>query len=135
MNKKITLAVICTIIAFGIGISIVQSAQNAEKYSEVFYLDATFYQDKNYVQIKFDDTSGKTTNAVLEVLGMETSYQKAFTGPHFEIQVPFDSVPEYGWKTMPITIVVDHQEFGKVGLKTEVHNPNEQPSKIIFSKL
>ena len=135
MNKKIILAVICTILAFGIGISIVQSAQNAEKYSKVFYLDATFYQDKHYVQINFDDSSGKTTNVVLEVLGMQTSYQKTFTCPHLETQVPFDGVPEYGWKTMPITLVVDHPEFGKVGLKTEVHNQGEQPNKIIFSNL
>ncbi len=135
MNKKITLAVICTIIALGIGVSIVQNMQESEKYSKVFYLDATFYQDKNYVQITFDDSSKKTTNIVLEVLGMRESYQKTFSGSHFEINVPFESVPQYGWKTMPITLVVEHSEFGKIGLKTEVHNQGEPPNKIIFSKL
>jgi hypothetical protein len=135
MNKKITLTVICTIIALGIGVSIVQNMQESEKYSKVFYLDATFYQDKNYVQITFDDSSKKTTNIVLEVLGMRESYQKTFSDSHFEINVPFESVPQYGWKTMPITLVVEHSEFGKIGLKTEVHNQGEPPNKIIFSKL
>jgi hypothetical protein len=135
MNKKVTIAAICTIIAFGIGLSITQGAKNSEKYSETLYLDATFYQDKKHVQIKFDDTSGKTTNIVLEILGMEESYQKTFTGSHFDIQVSFDGVPEYGWKSMPITLVIEHQEFGKIGIKTEVHNQGEPSSKIIFSEL
>ncbi len=135
MNKKIALAVIGTIIAFGIGISVTQNAKDSEKYSEAFYLDAIFYQDKKLVEIKFDDNSEKTTNAVLEILGMEKSYQKTFASSHFEIQVTFDGVPEYGWKSMPITVVVDHQEFGKIGLKTEIHDQGQPPSKTIFSKL
>ncbi|MFY9301082.1 MAG: hypothetical protein WAO91_07830 [Candidatus Nitrosotenuis sp.] len=135
MNKKIILAVICTLIAFGIGASIIQNMQDSEKYSKIFYLDATFYQDKSYVQITFDDSSKKTTNIVLEVLGMRESYQKTFSGPHFEINVPFDGIPQYGWKTTPITLVVEHPEFGRIGLKTDVHNQGEPPNKIIFSKL
>ncbi len=135
MNKKITLAVVGTIIALGIGMSVTQNANDSEKYSAVFYLDATFYQDGKYVKIQFDDNSNKTATAVLEILGMEKSYQKTFTSSHFEIQVSFDGAPEYGWKSMPVTLVVEHHEFGKIGLKTEIHNHGESPSKIIFSKL
>ncbi len=135
MNKKITLAVICTIIVFGIGISVLQSAKTSEKYSEIFYLDATFYEDKKFVEIKFDDSSEKTSSVILEILGMEESFQKKFTGSHFNIQVPFDEAPEYGWKVMPITLVVEHQEFGKIGLKTEIHDQDQPPNKIIFSEL
>lgn len=135
MNKKIIIAAACTIIAFGVGLSITQSMQNSEKYAETLYLDATFYQDKKYVEIKFDDISDGTGNIVLEMLGMEESYQKTFTGSHFEIRVPFDGVPEYGWKSMPITLVIEHEEFGKIGIKTEVHNQGEPSSKIIFSEL
>lgn len=135
MNKKITLVAVSTIIAFGIGLSIIQSVKISEKYSEIFYLDATFYDDKKYIQIKFDDVSEKTSSATLEILGMTQSFQKKFTGSHFDIQIPFDDVPEYGWKSMPITVVVEHQEFGKVGLKTEVHNNGQPPNKIIFSEL
>lgn len=134
MNRKITLAVILTIIVFGVGISVVQNAQNSEKYSGIFHLDATFYKEKKYVEITFDDSTQKATKITLEIQGMEQSFQKIFTGSNFTIQVPFDDVPKYGWKTMPVTLVVEHPEFGKVGVKTDIHNQNEQASKIIFSE-
>ena len=134
MNRKIALAVILTILVFGVGISIVQNTKNSEKYSRIFYLDATFYKEKKYVEIKFDDSTQKTTKITLEIQGMEQSFQKIFTGPNFTIQVPFDDVPKYGWKTMPVTLVVEHSEFGKIGVKTDIHNQNEQASKTIFSE-
>jgi len=134
LNKKIILAAVGTIIALGIGISVSQSIMVQEKYSKVFYFDATFYEEKKYVEITFSDQSKKTTNVVLEILGMEESFQKTFSGSDFTITVPFDKEPQYGWKTVPVTLVVEHPEFGKVGLKTEVHMPGQQP-KVIFSQL
>ena len=132
--NKITLAVILTILVFGVGISVIQNIKNSEKYSGMFHLDATFYKEKQYVEIKFNDSTQKTTKTVLEIQGMEQSFQKTFTGSNFTTQVPFDDVPKYGWKTMPVTILIDHPEFGKVGLKTDIHNQNEQASKTIFSE-
>lgn len=132
--NKITLAVILTILVFGIGISVIQNIENSKKYSEIFYLDATFYKEKQYVEIKFNDSTQKTTKTVLEIQGMEQSFQKTFTGSNFTTQVSFDDVPKYGWKTMPVTILIEHPEFGKVGVKTDIHNQNEQASKTIFSK-
>jgi len=134
MNKKVALAAICTIVAFGIGISVVQNMQVSEKYSKVFTVDATFYPDKKMIEIKYDDSTQKTKHAVLEILGMQTSFQKSFDSPSFAVQVPFDSVPQYGWRSMPITLVVEHEEFGKIGIKTDVHNDGEQPSSLIFSE-
>lgn len=134
MNKKITLAVVFTIIALGIGISVVQNTVNSQKYSGIFHLDATFYKEKKYVEINFLDTTQRTKKAVLEIQGMEQSFQKTFSGSNFTIQVPFEDVPKYGWKTMPVTLVVEHPEFGKVGVKTDIHNQDEQASRTIFSE-
>lgn len=134
MNRKITLAVIFTIIAFGVGISVVQNTKNYEQYSGIFHLDATFYKEKKYVEIKFNDSTQKSSKATLEIQGMEQSFQKVFAGSNFTIQVPFDDVPKYGWKTMPVTLVVEHPEFGKIGVKTDIHNLGEQASKTIFSE-
>jgi hypothetical protein len=134
MNKKITLSVILTIIIFGIGISVVQNMQNTAKYSGIFYLDATFYSEKKYVEIKFDDSTQKTLSVILEIQGMETSFQKTFAGSNFTIQVPFDDVPKYGWKTMPVTLLVEHSEFGKLGIKTDIHDYGKQSSDLIFSE-
>jgi hypothetical protein len=134
MNKKITLTVILTIIIFGIVISVAQNMQNSAKYSGVFFLDATYYGEKKYVEIRFDDSTQKTSSVILEIQGMETSFQKTFTGSNFTIQVPFDEVPKYGWKTMPITLAVEHSEFGKIGIKTDIHDSGEQSGNLIFSE-
>jgi hypothetical protein len=134
LNKKITIAAISTIIAFGIGLSISQSIAIQEKYSKVFYFDATFYEDKKYVEIIFTDETKKSTNTVLEILGLEESFQKTFDGWTFKTIVPFDGEPQYGWQTVPVTLVVAHPEFGKVGIKTEIHTEGKE-GKVIFSQL
>lgn len=134
MNKKIILAAVATIIAFGVGISVSQSASVQKKYEDVLLLDATFYDDKKYVEITFSDNTNKTTSVVLEILGMEKSFQKTLDGPSFKITVPFDKEPQYGWKVVPVTLVVSHPDFGKVGVKTDIHIPG-QKSQLIFTQL
>lgn len=134
MNKKITLTVVLTIIIFGIAVSVAQNMQNSAKYSGVFFLDATYYGEKKYVEIRFGDSTQKTSSVILEIQGMETSFQKTFTGSNFTIQVPFDNVPKYGWKTMPVTLAVEHSEFGKIGIKTDIHDSGEQSGNLIFSE-
>lgn len=105
-----------------------------QKYENILYLDGTFHPDKKYVEITFSDKTQKTTKVVLEVLGMEKSFQKTFDGLSFTITVPFDKVPEYGWKVVPITLVVTHPDFGQVGVKTDIHDEGKS-SKIIFTQL
>ena len=134
MNKKIILAAVATIIAFGVGISVSQSASVQKKYENVLFLDATFYDDKKYVEITFSDNTNKTTSVVLEILGMEKSFQKTLDGPSFTITVPFDKEPQYGWKVVPVTLVVNNPDFGKVGVKTDIHIPG-QKSQLIFTQL
>lgn len=134
MNRKITLAVVLTILVLGVGISFVQNEKNSEKYSGIFHLDATFYKEKKHVEIKFDDATHKTTKVTLEIQGMEPSFHRVFAGSNLTLQVPFDDTPKYGWKTMPVTLVVEHPDFGKVGVKTDIHNQDEQASKTIFSE-
>jgi len=134
MNKKIILASIATIIAFGIGISISQSNSVHEKYQDLLYLDGTFYPEKKLVEITFADKTQKTTSVVMEILGMEKSFQRTFDGYSFTITVPFEEEPQYGWKVVPITLVVNHPEFGKVGVKTDIHDVGKS-SSTIFTQL
>lgn len=134
MNKKIIIAAVSTIIAFGIGISVSQSMMIQEKYSQIFYFDATFYGDKKYVEITFADDTKQTTETVLEILGMENSFQRTFEGWSFKTTVPIEGEPQYGWQTVPVTLVVIHPEFGKVGIKTEIHEEGQE-AKVIFGQL
>jgi len=102
---------------------------------KTFTVDAIYHQDEGYVEISFFDNSNKTQSVVLEILGMPETFQKKFLGSEFTERVEFSSTPKYGWKTNPVTFVVEHKEFGKIGIKTEIHPQDESPAPIIFSKL
>jgi hypothetical protein len=135
MNRKIILATVCTIIILGIGLSIVQNMQDASMYSDVFAVDAVFYPDKKIVEITYDDSTKKTTHIVLEILGMEPSFQKTFDTPTFSLTVPFDGEPKYGWRSMPVTFVVNHEDYGMVGIKIDIHDVDSPTGNAIFSRL
>ena len=134
INKKIILASVATIISMGIGISIFQSISTQQKYDDLIYLDGTFYPNKKIVLITFSDKTQKTTNVVLEILGMEKSFQRTFNEHDFTLMVPFDHEPQYGWKVVPITLVLEHPDFGKIGVKTDIHEIG-QSSRLIFTQL
>ena len=72
------------------------------KLEDTFFLDATFYENANYVEITFEDKSQNTSTAVLEILGMETSFQKTFDSYSFIERVEFTSEPKYGWQIHPM---------------------------------
>lgn len=135
MNKKIVLASVGTIIALAVGISIVQSIQVSEKYSDVFTVDATYYPERKLVEVRFDDNSKKTESVILEVLGLQPSFQKIFDSSSFVTTIPFDSEPQYGWKVTPVTFVVEHTEYGKIGIKIDIHNEGEPSGNAIFTEL
>ena len=111
------------------------SSVDRELYSNTFTISAIYLQEQGIVEISFLDNSGKTQSTILEILGMEESFQKNHVGPEFTEKVPFSSEPQYGWKTNPVTFVVEHEEFGTLGIKTEIHAPDEPVPPIIFSKL
>ncbi len=106
-----------------------------ELYANTFSVDAVYLEEKGYVEISFIDNSGKTNSVVLEILGMPESFQKKLMGSKFSERVPFPEPPKYGWKTTPVTFVVDHEDFGIIGIKTEIHTPGEPAPTIIFSKM
>ena len=106
-----------------------------ELFASTFIVDAIYLEEEGFVEVTFLDKSGKTQSVVLEILGLSESFQKNFVGSEFIEKVPFSSEPQYGWKINPVTFVVEHEDFGKVGIKTEIHAPDESSSPIIFSKL
>ncbi len=85
-----------------------------------------------YIQITFKDKSEKTNAVVLEVLGMEKSFQKTFVNSEFVEIISFPTTPKYGWEIHPVTLQIDHQELGQVSLKTEIRPVGELPAPIIY---
>ncbi len=103
---------------------------------EAVYFDETNSEDLDsgdgYIQITFLDKSEKTNAVVLEVLGMEKSFQKTFVDSEFVEIISFPATPKYGWEIHPVTLLIDHQELGKVSLKTEIRPYGEPSAPIIY---
>ena len=99
-----------------------------------FTFDAVHLKDKNSVLITFVDETGKSSFAVLEILGMEKTFHKEFelTNSSFSQLVYLDNVPKYGWKTTPVTLEITYDEFNIVKMKTEIHDENQPSPEIIF---
>jgi len=99
-----------------------------------FTFDAVHMQDDNVIIITFSDTTGKSSFAILEILGMETTYHKEFEiiNSEFSKIIPIEKIPKYGWKTTPVTLEITYDDT-VVKMKTEVHDENDPPPEIIFS--
>jgi len=99
---------------------------------ENFKINAIYY-DAGYVEVSYLDKSDKTNSVTLEILGMETSFQKTFSDSEFIEIVQFPNVPKYGWEIHPIVMEIEHDEFGHVQLKTEIHELNTPSPNTIYS--
>ena len=114
---------------------------NREILKSTFSIEAVYLDENNsdnldsgagYIQITFKDKSKKTNAVVLEVLGMEKSFQKTFVDSEFVEIISFPTTPKYGWEIHPVTLLIDHEEFGKVSLKTEIRSYGEPSAPIIY---
>ena len=101
--------------------------------STVFFVEGIYYESQNYVEIHFRDSSENTESVILEILGMEESFQRTYDTNEFIEIVPFPEPPKYGWAIHPITMVIQHDEYGTVNLKTEIHLIGEPIPPVIFS--
>lgn len=108
-------------------------SQNDNTLKSTFVVDATYY-DSGYVEISFLDKTKKTNHVVLEILGMDESFQKTLSGSEFVEHVQFPNIPKYGWKVHPVTFLIDHQELGKISLKTEIHFLGEPSPPVIYGR-
>jgi hypothetical protein len=136
MNKKI-IGVIFAVVIIILGFLMLTSFNIPDQdiLKQTFVIDAVYFESDGYAEISFYDKSNKTTYVILEILGMPKSYQKTFNTTSFIDTVAIDSVPLYGWKSMPVTFVVEHEDFGLIGIKTEIHSQNDPKKNVIFSKL
>jgi len=108
---------------------------NKEIFKSTFSVESIYFNNNGdgYIQITFKDNSEKTKAVVLEVLGMEDSYQKTYLdSSEFTEIISFPTPPKYGWEIHPVTFLIDHEEFGQVSLKTEIRPFGESPAQIIY---
>lgn len=101
--------------------------------SGVFEVDATYFEDQQYVEVTFADSTGQTTSVVLEILGLPESYQKVFEGHEFVERVRFESEPANGWRAHPLIFAVEGADGSIIEIKTEVHAQGEPAPHVIYS--
>lgn len=99
---------------------------------QTFDVEAIYY-DTGYIEVSYYDNSDKTTTVVLEILGMDETFQKTFSDSEFIEIVPFPNEPKYGWAIHPIVLEIDHEELGHVQLKTEIHPLGDPVPPVIYS--
>ncbi|WP_026089969.1 MULTISPECIES: hypothetical protein [Nitrosopumilus] len=100
---------------------------------QTFQVDAVYY-DTGHVEIAFLDKSEKTTSVVMEILGMDETFQKTFSDSQFIEIIPFSNEPKYGWAIHPIVLEIEHSEMGHIQLKTEIHPLGEPVPPVIYSR-
>ena len=106
---------------------------NKDILSQTFQVDAIYYDSGN-VEISFLDKSGKTDFVIMEILGMDESFQKSLPGSQFVETVSFPNSPKYGWAIHPIVLEIEHLEFGHIQLKTEIHPHDKPVPPVIYSR-
>jgi len=135
MNKKIiaTISIIAlTVIILSISSN---SALDESIISQTIFVDTVYEPENNLVKITYNDNSKKTNLVTLEILGMEQTFHKEFSQNSFVEIIQINSEPKYGWSTMPVVFSINHDEFGKIGLKTEIYQMDESKPRIIYSKI
>ena len=134
MNKKIIVTIsIITITVITLSISS-NSALDESIIAQTIFVDAVYEPKNNLVKITYNDNSKKTNLVTLEILGMEQTFHKEFSQNSFVETIQINSEPKYGWSTMPVVFSVNHDEFGKIGLKTEIYQKDELKPRIIYSE-
>ena len=109
------------------------ASDDKDALRQTFQVNAVYY-DTGHVEISFFDKSQKTTHVVMEILGMDESFQKTFSDSEFIEIVPFSNEPKYGWAIHPIVLEIDHLEFGHIQLKTEIHALDQPLPSVIYSR-
>ena len=93
--------------------------------------------EEDIVEITFIDKSNNTKSAILEVLGMDETYHKEYVFNNessFVAEFYLEYVPKYGWETTPVTLEIQHSQFGTIGLKTEIVELGKESAKIIVER-
>jgi len=105
-----------------------------ELLNRTFSVDAVYLADEEVVEISFVDNTQKTDTIILEVLGLQPSFQKTYSGSSFTEKIPFIPPGKYGWEIHPVVILAENQDLGLIEIKTEIHEENEPEKPVIFSK-
>ncbi len=131
MPKKIRFAILLVGITAILILFLALPDDNTILY-DTFEVDAIYYESGD-VQVTFLDKSQNTESVVLEVLGMDESFQRVFSSSKFIEIIQFPNPSKYGWKVHPVVFDVKHADFGDLQIKTEIRSAGEPAPTVIYS--
>jgi len=133
MNKKIIITIPIIIILASLYVFSVNQIDE-KRLASTFEFSAIYFDDNHAVKISYLDRSNHTNTAILEIEGLSQSFQKKYDTSSFVEDIAISSIPQYGWKTTPVTLLIDHKEFGKIILKTEIIPYGQSSSKVVYGR-
>ena len=136
--KKTSSIIIIAIVVAGVALGAIDqiNSDDSDILKQIEF-NAVYLENDSMVQISFHDKSNETESVVLEILGMDVTYHKEYefdNNSEFVENMYLKEIPKYGWKTTPVTLEIQHLQFGKIGLKTEIHQENQPSPKIIVEE-
>ena len=126
-----------------IDLPIPQIATDDEKseMSQTLLVDVKYKSSKGVISIFYDDKSKMTDKLIIEIWGLPQTYHKEFecdstSCPDFvSATIKLDFIPKYGWESIPVVFTVDHKEFGKISIKTEIYEVGDPKPRVIYSPI
>jgi len=164
MNKKIvgiasvSIALLLVVLMFDFtelfeNLSIPEMITDDDKLamSQTFVVEAKYKPSKGVISVYYEDQSKMTDKLIIEIWGLPQTYHKEFecdlgalaknakhenVCPDFvSATIKIDSVPEYGWESIPVVFSVEHQKFGLFSIKTEIYETGDPQPRVIFGQL
>ena len=136
-----------------IDLPIPQIATDDEKseMSQTLLVDVKYKPSRGVISIFYDDQSKMTDKLIIEIWGLPQTYHKEFecdlgalaenavhenVCPDFvSATIKLDFIPKYGWESIPVVFTVDHKEFGKISIKTEIYEAGDPKPRVIYSPI
>ena len=128
-SKGISVIAISALSILVLYVSLVPS--NDGKILEDLQISAT-YED-GLATITYSDRTKLGDMVVMEILGLDETFQKTYYFANFTEMVPFADSPKYGWAVHPIVLDISHPEYGNLRLKTEIRPAGEPAAPVIIS--
>tara|TARA_B100000953_G_scaffold248989_1_gene211375 strand:- start:43 stop:549 length:507 start_codon:yes stop_codon:yes gene_type:complete len=124
---------------------------SSSEMSQTFEAEAKYKPENGIITIFYKDKSMGTDKLIIEVWGLPQTYHKEFecdigalaeNAKHENVcpdivtaNIKLDFIPKYGWESIPVVFTVDHNEFGKISIKTEIYETGDPKPRVIYSSI
>ena len=119
--------------------------------SQTLLVEAKYKPENGMITIFYKDKSTATEKLIIEVWGLPQTYHKEFecdfgalaaNEKHENVcpdslvaNIKIDAEPTYGWESIPVVFTIDHNEFGKILIKTVIYETGDPKPRVIYGTI